>query len=261
MNRLFKLWGSVLALALVALGSAPLAASASTGGTNADPVTHSTVVSATPSALTPNIDDGTVLAFAQLGNIMVVGGHFTGVTDSVAHYARKNLLAFDVTTGNLITAFAPTLDGDVNSLVPGPTPARSSWVASSTSSPARVQGTGHARRLDRCPHHHLQARRHERQRQRHQARRQPPVRRRHLHHAGRRRAQRHRHTERGDRRARPVVVSNVAQHHNWTTGSSGSMGLIGVTDLAITPDGTHMVAIGNFKPSTACPATRPPCST
>ena len=74
MKRLFSLLGSVLALALAVIGLTPSTGFASTGGTNADPTLHTSVVSAVPSALTPNIDDGTVLAFAQVGNTMVVGG-------------------------------------------------------------------------------------------------------------------------------------------------------------------------------------------
>ncbi len=248
MKRLFSLLGSALALALATIGLTPSMGFASTGGTNADPTLHTSVVSTVPAANTPNVDDGTVLAFAQVGNTMVVGGHFTGVTDGTGHFARKNLFAFDLSTGNLITAFAPALDGDVNSLVPGPTTgtvivggafnvvsgAKSKALVTlnvatgariTTFKPAVTNGGvnvvkragnrlfigGSFTTLDGIVHGGIGT------------------------------------VNATTGALDSFVSSTVDQHHNWTTGSTGSKGNIGVTDLAITPDGTHMVAIGNFK--------------
>jgi PKD repeat protein len=73
---------------------------------------------------TPNIGDGSVQAFAQVGSKVIVGGNFTSATPSGSTTAvtRTHLLAVDATTGALDTGFAPTLDGQVNALLPGPNP-------------------------------------------------------------------------------------------------------------------------------------------
>ena len=81
------------------------------------------LVSPVPMAGTPNITDGTVRAFVQVGNKVFVGGSFTSATPSGSSTAvtRTYLLAVDATTGALDTGFAPTLDGEVDALLPGPT--------------------------------------------------------------------------------------------------------------------------------------------
>ena len=248
MNRLFKGWAIAVAFALLAAGLTPGRAFASTGATNTDTVTHSAVVSAVPSALTPNIDDGTVLAFAQVGNTMVVGGHFTGVTDSIAHYGRTNIFAFDVTTGNVLTTFAPAVNGDVNSLVPGPAAGTvivggaftvvSATVAKSLTMLSVSTGARITTFVPAVANGAVKV----------------------LKRAGTRLFVGGSFTTLGGiahggigtlnattGALDPFVASNVATHHNWVTGSTGSKGLIGVTDLAITPDGKRMVVIGNFK--------------
>ncbi len=85
---------------------------------------QTSLVGTVPMAGTPNIGDGSVQAFTQVGNKVFVGGNFTSVTPSGSSTAvtRTDLLAVDATTGALDTAFAPTLDGQVNALLPGPTP-------------------------------------------------------------------------------------------------------------------------------------------
>ena len=82
------------------------------------------VVNVTPSPDTPNVDDGSVQAIAQVGNRIVLGGNFTTVSPPGADtptISRPYILAFDATTGYLDQGFTPNLDGPVNALLPGPT--------------------------------------------------------------------------------------------------------------------------------------------
>ena len=219
MKRVVQFVAGVVALALIGIGVSVAPASASTGPTNTDTVTHSTLVSDVPMAGTPNIDDGTVLAFAQVGNTTIVGGTFTGFTDvaSGTHYAQKKILAFNSTTGAVIPTFAPKLDGNVNSLVPGPV-ANSVLVGGEFNVVSGVQSKSlvTARRDHRCGEQDVQAAGDQRQGQRHQARRHPALRRRQLHDRGRHRARRARHRRRHDRRARPVREQQRGRH--TTTG-------------------------------------------
>src|SRR5882757_5954248 len=95
---------------------------ASAAGTN-----QSTMVSTAPSTHTPNINDGTVEAIAEVGSRIIVGGSFTsvsppGVGGGAQAVTRNFVLAFNPTTGAVDTGFAPVLDGEVDVLKPGPTP-------------------------------------------------------------------------------------------------------------------------------------------
>jgi len=83
---------------------------------------HTSVVSAIPSSDTPAVNNGYVDAIVQVGGTVVVGGTFTSVTPSGGSAtARSYLFAFDSSTGALISSFAPSLNGQVNDLVAGPT--------------------------------------------------------------------------------------------------------------------------------------------
>ncbi|MEU8049982.1 MULTISPECIES: hypothetical protein [Micromonospora] len=84
---------------------------------------HTTVVGAVPSALTPNIVDGTVFAIHDAGSKVIVGGSFTQVKNrnSDVTIARNYVLAFDKTTGQVDTAFAPVVDNEVSDILAGPT--------------------------------------------------------------------------------------------------------------------------------------------
>ncbi len=86
------------------------------------PVAQSTVVTATPSKATPNVMDGVVYAIGQVGTQMFLGGSFTTVQDqgSTTTLNRTEVLAFDAATGTVSTTFAPTLDGTVEAIYPGP---------------------------------------------------------------------------------------------------------------------------------------------
>ena len=85
-------------------------------------VNHDRVVSAVPGN-TPAVNDGEVDNMVQVGDVMVVGGTFTSVTPvgSTTAVTRNKVFAFNVSTGALVTAFAPTVNGQVNEVIAGPT--------------------------------------------------------------------------------------------------------------------------------------------
>ena len=86
------------------------------------PVAQDKVVSAVPQANTPDVQDGTVYAIGQLGNKMFLGGVFTSVAQhgGVNPVPRKNIVAFDATTGVVDTGFQPAVNGEVDAIIPGP---------------------------------------------------------------------------------------------------------------------------------------------
>lgn len=74
-----------------------------------------------PADWTPHILDGEVHALAVVGDAVVVGGDFTRVSDNAGEqeYEREHLFAFDLHSGEVLD-FAPEVDGMVYSLTPGP---------------------------------------------------------------------------------------------------------------------------------------------
>ncbi len=70
---------------------------------------------------TPHVMDGQVRAITTVGDTVVVGGDFTGVTESDGGPVRElwYLFAFSLSTGRILN-FEPWLDGSVMSLEPGP---------------------------------------------------------------------------------------------------------------------------------------------
>ncbi|MFG3600053.1 malectin domain-containing carbohydrate-binding protein [Micromonospora chersina] len=109
----------LVALATVALTAAGLTPA---GPAGAAP-DHSTLVRATPSTASPDIMDGTVDAIHDAGTKIIVAGSFTRVQNrgSDVDITRNYLLAFDKATGTVDTAFAPTVDNEVYAVVAGPT--------------------------------------------------------------------------------------------------------------------------------------------
>ena len=86
---------------------------------------QTTLVTAVPSSLTPNVNNGTVLTITQVGARIILGGSFTtvsppGVTNGKQALTRKYVLAFSAATGQVDTGFVPALDGMVEGLYPGP---------------------------------------------------------------------------------------------------------------------------------------------
>jgi hypothetical protein len=77
--------------------------------------TQPVIVSDDPVNWTPQVMDGRLLSVAQVGNTMVVGGTFTTVrAPGGTDQSRPYLLAFNAGTGALSTTFLPTLDGSVD---------------------------------------------------------------------------------------------------------------------------------------------------
>jgi PKD repeat protein len=82
------------------------------------------VVSDEPVAWSPQVRDGQVWAIAQTGDTMVVGGSFTTVRAAKvgsSDLTRSNVFSFDAATGS-IHGFSPVTDGRVSALAPGKVP-------------------------------------------------------------------------------------------------------------------------------------------
>jgi PKD domain len=86
------------------------------------------IVSADPADFTPNVldnadqvnDPAQVQAIAQVGNLIVLGGtfHLVQEVNAPTPVTRNYLLAFDATTGVVSTSFVPALDGAIDALLP-----------------------------------------------------------------------------------------------------------------------------------------------
>lgn len=106
-----------LAGVLVAAGGLALVA-AQTSPAVAQPA-QDRLVSEIPEDFTPNITDGRVLTITQVGSKVIMGGDFTQVVKG-GTFARANILAIDATTGAVDTAFAPAINGTVETVLAGP---------------------------------------------------------------------------------------------------------------------------------------------
>jgi len=86
------------------------------------PNVTSTLVTANPADITPHLQNGSMRAFAQIGNTVYAGGSFTGVKNAGATSwsTASYLIAYDVTTGVLKTGFTPELDNAVETLAVSP---------------------------------------------------------------------------------------------------------------------------------------------
>jgi hypothetical protein len=81
------------------------------------------VVSADPANWTPHVLDGKVDAIVVVGGKVVAGGLFTQVAtagDPATPIPRSNIFAFDATTGAIDPNFAPVMDNEVESLAVAP---------------------------------------------------------------------------------------------------------------------------------------------
>ena len=233
-----------LALACAGLVAAP-------GGAEAFGPVQPTLVSVAPSASTPNVANGIVLALAQVGTKVFAGGTFTAASAPgtlTPTVARKNLLAFDSTTGAIDTAFNPSPNGTVEQVIAGPVP-NTVYVMGSFSTVAGVTSKGivllstltgavvpgwKVATLDgvvwtaRLTGGHLViggtftkiagvA------------------------HAGL--GSLNPTTGALD----PYVTIQLAGHHNYTGQAGQSNGAVGARRMDLSPDGTRMVVVGNFK--------------
>ena len=82
-----------------------------------DPGPANQLPNAVPSAITPSVNDGRVYAIAENGSNMIIGGSFT----QVGGQSHQRVAVFNKTNGALSSTFAPTVNGDVNAVLPGPT--------------------------------------------------------------------------------------------------------------------------------------------
>ena len=102
---------ATLCLVVVTLGFALVGVAVPAAASIAQP----RIVSANPADRTPNVDNGAVYVFAQVGNTMYAGGSFS----SVQGIPRSNIVAFDATT-YAVRSFSPAINGAVWALVPSP---------------------------------------------------------------------------------------------------------------------------------------------
>jgi PKD repeat protein len=78
------------------------------------------IVSADPVGFTPNLLDGDVRSIVQIGDRVFISGNFTQVTEagSSTVITRNRVLAFNATTGKIDDNFKPSADGEVSVLLP-----------------------------------------------------------------------------------------------------------------------------------------------
>lgn len=211
---------------------------------------HDGVVSSVPAAWTPHVLDGKVLAIAQVGNSMVVGGSFTNVSQTwgSATLSRQRIFAFDANNGNIRSGFTPSIpSGQVMAVAPGPTDGTvyvggtfpgingqngrvfllnvsDGSLVSSFSAPAF---NGQVRDLVLSGNT--------------------------LYAAGL-------FSQVGGQGRGGLVALNAStgarldfldveltENHNWTPGSSGARAGVGASAIAVDPAGTTLAAIGNFR--------------
>ena len=108
-------------MAAVATVSAAVLGAALPMTAQAVQATQATVPNAVPATYTPDVKNGTVYSFGQVGTRTIVGGTFTSVAPhgSTTAVARKDLFAFDPATGDIDAGFAAQLDGEVDADHPG----------------------------------------------------------------------------------------------------------------------------------------------
>lgn len=76
------------------------------------------LVGTDPIDTTPDVEDGRVQAIAQLGDVVVLGGTFTQLRQRQVTHDLPNIAAFTAHNGQVLTTFAPVLDGEVTALAP-----------------------------------------------------------------------------------------------------------------------------------------------
>ena len=230
-------WLAVIAVVLASLASV-------TSPAQADQITLPQIVSPVPLAGTPAVDDGQVLTFAQVGDRTFAGGTFT----SVAGVARRGILAMQSPSYALSTDFNPVVDGDVNALLPG-TAAGTLFIGGTfktvggvTSKSLALVDTTTGARITTFKANTFNGIVNTIKRTGNQLIIGGTF-----------------TTVSGQSRgglasldattgALTSFVTNVVTvNHNWTPTNGAQKGLVGVQDLTITPDGSKLVAIGNFK--------------
>lgn len=115
---------SVRTILLAAVAGLSTLAMATAAGAAVVPVpAPATLVSANPADQTPNARNGEARAFAEIGDMVYVGGTFTEIRTASATTwgSRPYLFAYHRDTGAISTTFLPVLDGAVNTLAVTPT--------------------------------------------------------------------------------------------------------------------------------------------
>ena len=102
------------------------------------PVIHTGLVTENPEDWTPHALNGQVNALVPIGDRIIAAGDFTQVRNAgnQSVQTRTHVMAFDAQTGEIEPAFAPVLDGPVLAAVADPLVSTSTWGASSTTSTA-----------------------------------------------------------------------------------------------------------------------------
>ena len=118
---------ALVGLVTVSTGVVGLIAAAPAASAAVSPVVPRAAAGVTADALPTVQIDGNAIVWAQVisGNTVYAGGQFSntrpaGAAPGTNLTARGNLLAYDITTGNLVTSFAPSLDGTVKALAVSP---------------------------------------------------------------------------------------------------------------------------------------------
>ncbi|WP_434811374.1 PKD domain-containing protein [Microbacterium sp. bgisy189] len=108
-------WGILVASVVVAALTVPLSAPPAT----AAEIPHTRVVSDNPANNTPHVLDGDVNTIAQVGELIILGGSFSQVSNAARTqtYNRQNVVAFNASTG-AITPFNPAPDSTVEAIIP-----------------------------------------------------------------------------------------------------------------------------------------------
>jgi len=119
-NRLQSaILAAAVATGLAVVGVVSGAASAAAAGTNPPDIQQRSASTVTSDVLpTVQIDSGVVWDTTMIGNTVYAAGSFSnarpaGAAAGTNLVPRTNLLAFDVTTGNLNTSFVPNINGQV----------------------------------------------------------------------------------------------------------------------------------------------------
>ena len=125
-----------LALAVAFISFSPSAARADTAPV--DPTNPATPPTVSADALPTTQIDGVAWAQVVVGNTVYVAGKFTtarpaGAAAGVNTVVRNNLLAYDITTGNLISGFAPSLNAQALGITASPDGSRIYVVGDFTS--------------------------------------------------------------------------------------------------------------------------------
>jgi hypothetical protein len=241
----------VLRRSVAAAGVVAIAAYAFVGPSATAALDHQTLVGVVPSTQTPDIADETVFAIYDAGTKVIAGGSFSRVQNhnSDVDIARRFVLAFDKATGLVDTGFAPVVDGVVDAIIAGPTPG-TVYLAGGFNSVNGVTrrklallnvADGSLVTTFRGPSFNKEVKTVAR--------------------VGNRLLVGGGFTTAGAGVPRGGLASvnaatgaldsyltvSLTENHNWTVGSTGAKGQVGADSLTASPDGTQLVAVGNFK--------------